>query len=64
MGERTGRKGGDFVDKKMKEKKKYHTDGTVPKSNRKIVERVKIDTANTQKHDRSLSWSGTSISID
>jgi len=31
------------VSNKMK-KKKYHTVGTIPKSNRKIVERGKIDT--------------------
>ena len=31
--------------------KKYHTVGTVPKSNRKIVERGKIDTLSTQIHD-------------
>jgi len=35
---------------KMKSKK-YHTVGIVPKSNRKIVERGKIDTPDTQKHD-------------
>jgi hypothetical protein len=29
---------------KRKTQKKYHTDGTVPKSNRKIVERGKINT--------------------
>ena len=34
---------------------KYHTVGTGPKSNRKIVERGKIDNPNTQIHDRSLS---------
>jgi hypothetical protein len=28
---------------------------TIPKSNIKIVERAKIDTPNTQIHDRSLS---------
>jgi len=39
---------------KMKNKK-YHTVGTVPKSNRKIVERGKVYTPNTQIHDRSLS---------
>jgi hypothetical protein len=32
--------------------KKYHTFGTVPKDNRKI------DTSNTQIHDRSLSCFG------
>jgi len=35
-------------------KKKYHAVGTVLKSNRKVVERVKIDTSNTQIHDCSL----------
>jgi hypothetical protein len=29
--------------------KKYHTVGTIPKYNRKIVERGKIDTLNTHK---------------
>jgi hypothetical protein len=29
----------------------------------KIVERDRIDTANTQIHDRSLSWLGTGMSI-
>jgi hypothetical protein len=41
--------------------KKYHTVGTVPKSNGKIVESGKIDTHNT--HDRSLSWFGSGTSI-
>ena len=43
--------------------KKYYTDGTVPKSKRKIVERGNIDTLNTQIHDCSHSWfdAGTSI---
>jgi hypothetical protein len=36
---------------------KYHTVGTVQKSNRKIIERGNIVTpANTQIHDRLLSW--------
>ena len=35
---------------------------TVPISNRKIVDRGKIDTPNTQIHDRSLSWLGTGTS--
>jgi hypothetical protein len=40
---------------KMKNKK-YHTVSTDPKSNRKnIIEIVKIDTANTQIYDRSLT---------
>ena len=46
-------------------KKKYHTVGSVPKSNRKIVERSKMDTGitlNTQLHGHSLSWLGTGIS--
>jgi hypothetical protein len=30
---------------------KYHTVGTVQKYNRKIIERVKNDTPNTQIHD-------------
>ena len=42
--------------------KKYHTVGTFPKSNRKIVERGKIDTTNTHVHDRSVSWISTYIS--
>ena len=33
--------------------------GKVPKSNRKIIERGKNDTPNTQIHDHSLSWLGT-----
>jgi hypothetical protein len=35
--------------------KKYHTVGTVPKYNIKIVERGKIDTFNTHIHEHSLS---------
>ena len=45
--------------------KKYHTVGSAPKSNRKIVERGKMDTGitlNTQLHGHSLSWLGTGIS--
>jgi hypothetical protein len=44
-------------------KKQKNTVGTVPKSNREILGRGKIDTPNTQIHDRSLSWHGTDISI-
>jgi len=47
---------------KMKTKK-YHTVGTMPKPHSKIVERIKIDTTNTQIHGLSLSWLGTSTSI-
>jgi len=39
--------------------KEYHSVGTVPKSNRDIVERGKLDTTNTYIHDRSLSCLGT-----
>ena len=40
-------------------KKKYHTVGTVLKFNTKFVETGKMDTPNTQIHDRSLSWFDT-----
>jgi len=43
--------------------KKYHTVGSIPKSNRKIVKGGKIDTPNTQIHDRSRSWLGIGTSI-
>ena len=36
---------------------------TIAKSNRKIVERGKIDTPNSQIHDRSISWFGTVTSV-
>ena len=42
---------------------KYLRVGKVPKSIRKIVERGKIATTNTQIHDRSLSWLDTDTSI-
>jgi len=44
--------------------KKYHTVGTLSKSNRKIVERRKIDTLKIQINDCSLSWLGTGTSIN
>ena len=44
-------------------RKKYHSVGTITKSNIKIVGRGKIITLNTQRHDRSLSWLGTCTSI-
>ena len=47
---------------KMKNKN-YHTVGTVPTFNSKIVEKGQIDTPNTQIHDHSLSWLGTGTSI-
>lgn len=34
---------------------KYHTEGRVPKSNIKIVDRGKIETLSTQIHYRSLT---------
>jgi len=37
--------------------KKHHNVGTVPKFN------GKIETPNTQMHDRSISWLGTGTSI-
>jgi len=51
------------MQKKMKNKKKYHTVGTVPKSHRKIIEMCNIDTSSTQLHDRSFSWIFTATSI-
>jgi len=44
-------------------RKKIHAVRTVKKSNRKILERGKIDTLKTQIHDRSLSYLGTGTSI-
>ena len=43
--------------------KKYHTVGTIPKSNRNIAERGKNDSPNTQIHDRALSKLDTDTSI-
>jgi hypothetical protein len=43
--------------------KKYHTVRTVPKSNRKIVKRYKIDILSTYTHDCPLSWLGTGTSM-
>ena len=51
---------------KIRHCRKYHTVGTIPKSNIcyiKIAERDKINTHNTQIHERSFSWLGTSTSI-
>jgi hypothetical protein len=48
---------------KKKNKKKNHMVGTIPKSNRKIVTRDKIDIPNTQIHDCSLICLGTGTSI-
>ena len=47
----------------MKKENMYHTAGTISKSNRKITERGKIYTPNTQIHEHSLSWLGTGTSI-
>jgi len=46
----------------MKNKKNISYRNT-QKPNFKIVERCKIDTPNTQIHNRSLSWIGTGTSI-
>jgi hypothetical protein len=46
--------------------KTYHTVGTIPKSNRKIVEKGKLDTCtgcSTNIYDSSLSWLGNGTSI-
>jgi hypothetical protein len=48
--------------KNMKNKK-YHTVGTIPKSNIKIVERGIMYIPNTQMHDRLLPWLDTGTSI-
>lgn len=45
------------------ENKKYQTVGTIPKLIIKIIERVLIDTPNTQSHDPSLYWLVTGTSI-
>ena len=50
------------VEIKGKTKKIPHV-GTVQKVNRKIVERDKIGTPNTQIHDLSFFWLGTGTSI-
>jgi hypothetical protein len=42
---------------------KYHSSGTIPNSNFKIVERGKFDIPNTPIHDRSHSSLGTGTSI-
>jgi hypothetical protein len=44
-------------------KRIYHTVGTVPKSNGKIIERCKIDAYDIHIHDHLLSYIGTVISI-
>jgi hypothetical protein len=41
--------------------KKYYPVGTIPKSNRKSVERGKLDTPNIQVHVRAPSWLITNI---
>jgi hypothetical protein len=41
----------------------YHTVGTVQSSNRKILERDKINTPNTKIRHRSFSWIGTGTSV-
>ena len=46
------------------ENKTYHSIGKFPKSNRKLVERVRIDTPSTPIYNRSLSGIGTSSFMD
>ena len=48
---------------KLNKNLNYHFVGTVPKYNRKIAEKGKIDTPSTQIHDDSLSWLGTDTSL-
>jgi len=43
--------------------KEYHTVGTIPKSNIKVVERSKIGTPNIQIYDHPFSWIGTDTFI-
>ena len=43
--------------------KQFHHVGKVLKSNWKFLERDKINTPNTNIHDLSLSWLGTSTSV-
>ena len=43
--------------------KKYHTVGTIPISNIKLLDKGIIDTHYTQIHDPSDSWLGTYTSI-
>jgi hypothetical protein len=44
--------------------KEYHTYVTVSKSNRKLVERGKLDTPDTQIHNHSLFCLDTGTSIE
>jgi hypothetical protein len=44
--------------------KTFHTVRTVPKYNRKIIGRGKINTHSTPIHDHSLYWLGTGSSIN
>ena len=43
------------TNKKGTKSKKYHTDSTVLKYNRKTIERDQIDSPNTQTHDMPFS---------
>ena len=43
--------------------KTYHAVGTVLKANVNMVDREKVDTHNTQIHERSHSWIDTGTSI-
>ena len=46
----------NYITIKMKNKNIYHTDGTVPISNQKIIETDKIYTPSIHIHDNSLYW--------
>ncbi len=50
-----------YIDKMIN--KNGDTVRTVPKGNRKIVERGNIDTPNTQIHDHSFPWLCTGVPI-
>ena len=47
----------------MKNKKKYHTVGTVPKIQSKIRRKRQIDTPETHEHDSSFSVLGSGTSV-
>jgi len=51
------------IDEMKWKNKKYHTVGTVPKSNLKIVERDKSTPLNTHIHNCLLFWLGTGTLI-
>jgi hypothetical protein len=52
-----------FTSNAIQQDEQHHNVGTVPKSNREIVERGKIDTPSRKIHDHSFSSFGTGTSI-